>query len=276
MPKYHELSVTNGSGWNDDELMSSVQAYLGMLRLELKGELYSKAEVNRQLRDGPLAGRTKASVEFRMQNISAALYELKMPHIAGYLPARNIGSAVKEKMVELLQLNDIEFLAPYVPTADVNTLSKKVSSLRKLSFLKIPPGSRHPQLVVKTTSIYVRDPAVKAWVLEAAKGVCEGCDSPAPFVGNDGLPYLEVHHVMPLASHGSDTTTNAVALCPNCHRRCHYSNDTDEFKLRLYEKIPRLKLEVPEPIDAGTYESISVDPTSAPKQNSAVGDVFLP
>lgn len=240
--------------------MSAVQAYLGMLRFELKGEYYNKAEINRQLRDGPLACRTKASVEFRMQNISAALYELKMPYIAGYLPARNIGNAVKEKMVELLRLNDVEFLTAYVPTADANALSARVSSLRKQTYLKMPPGSKHPQLAVNTTSSYVRDPAVKAWVLEASKGVCEGCDSSAPFVGNDGLPYLEVHHVMPLASHGSDTTTNAVVLCPNCHRRCHYSNDSDEFKLQLYEKIPRLQLEVPEPTDAGTYESISLDP----------------
>lgn len=241
--------------------MSAVQAYLGMLCSELKGEYYNKAEVNRQLRDGPLVGRTKASVEFRMQNISAALYELKMPYIAGYLPARNIGSAVKEKMVELLRLNDIEFLTAYVPTADATTLAAQVSSLRRQAYLKMPLGSKHPQLSVKTISSYVRDPAVKAWVLEAAKGVCEGCDNPAPFIGNDGLPYLEVHHVMPLASHGSDTPTNAVALCPNCHRRCHYSNDSDEFKLRLYEKIQRLRLEVPEPIDAGTYESIDVTPS---------------
>lgn len=239
--------------------MSAVRAYLLMLRLELKGEPYSKAEVNRQLRDGPLAGRTKASVEFRMQNISAALYELKMPYIAGYLPARNIGSSVKEKMVGLLRQNDIEFLTAYVPTADTFSLSAKVSSLRKQAFLKMPPGSKHPQLAVKTTSSFVRDPAVKAWVLKAANGICEGCNGPAPFTGNDGLPYLEVHHVMPLASHGSDTPTNAVALCPNCHRRCHYSNDSDEFKLGLYENNPRLRLEVPEPVDAGTYESISTD-----------------
>jgi 5-methylcytosine-specific restriction protein A len=129
----------------------------------------------------------------------------------------------------------------------------------KQASVKMPSGSTHPRLAVKSTTSYVRDPAVKAWVLKIADGICEGCDDPAPFVANDGLPYLEVHHVMPLASHGSDTPTNAVALCPNCHRRCHYSHDSDEFKLRLYEKIPRLKLEVPEPIDAGTYESISVD-----------------
>jgi 5-methylcytosine-specific restriction protein A len=200
--------------------MSAVRAYLEMLRSELKGEPYNKAEVNRQLREGALAGRTKASVEFRMQNISAALYELKMPYIVGYLPARNIGSAVKEKMVELLRQNNLDFLAAYVPTADANALSAKVSELRKLAYLKMPSGATHPQLTVKSTSSYVRDPVVKAWVLKVADGICEGCDHPAPFIGNDGLPYLEVHHVMPLASHGSDTPTNAVALCPNCHRRC--------------------------------------------------------
>lgn len=259
MPTFQELPATSASSWSNEELMSAVQAYLLMLRLELKGEPYSKAEANRQLRDGPLAGRTKASVEFRMQNISAALYELKMPYIAGYLPARNIGSSVKEKMVELLRQNDIEFLTAYVPTADTDSLSEKVSSLRKQAFLRMPPGAKHPPLAVKTTSSYVRDPAVKAWVLKTANGICEGCNGPAPFTGNDGLPYLEVHHVMPLASHGSDTPTNAVALCPNCHRRCHYSSDSDEFKLRLYENIPRLRLEVSEPIDAGTYESISID-----------------
>lgn len=196
-----------------------------------------------------------------MQNISAALYELKMPYIAGYLPARNIGSTVKGKMVDLLRRNDIDFLTPYVPTADARALSVQVSQLRSQTYIKMPTGAKHPPLVVKSTVSYVRDPAVKAWVLNMAKGVCEGCDHPAPFIGNDGLPYLEVHHVMPLASHGSDTPTNAVALCPNCHRRCHYANDSEEFKLRLYEKIARLKLEVPEPIDAGTYESIHIEPT---------------
>lgn len=242
-------------------MTSAVRAYLEMLRLELNGVKFNKAQINRQLRDGPLAKRSEGSVEFRMRNISAALYELKMPYFTGYLPAPNIGSTMKEKMVGLLRRHDIDFLTAYVPTADASELSVQVSKLRSQAYLKVPTGSRHPQLVAKTSVSYVRDPAVKAWVLNAAKGKCEGCGHPAPFIGNDGLPYLEVHHVMPLASHGSDTTTNAVALCPNCHRRCHYANDSDEFKLHLYEKIPRLKLEVPEPLDAGTYASIDIDPT---------------
>ena len=231
--------------WTDDEFNSAIQAYLHMLRAELNGEPYNKAEINRQLRAGPLHARSGGSIEFRMRNISAALYELNMPWIAGYLPANNIGSAAKEKVVELLRANGIAFLEPYVPTADRQELDNKVSALRKQAPAVRPIGSFQPLMVSKITTSYVRDPAVKAWVLQAAGGSCEGCDASAPFVAADGLPYLEVHHVMPLSRHGSDTTTNAVALCPNCHRRCHSSIDRDEFKLSLYQKIPRLIVEAP-------------------------------
>lgn len=237
--------VLSNSPWTDEELTSAIQAYLAMLRNELDGQSYSKAAVNRQLRAGPLPTRTKGSIEFRMQNISAALYEMKMPWIAGYLPAKNIGSTVKEKMVMLLRASGIEFLESYVPTADHSALADKVTSLRKHALGVRPLGSFQPATVSTMTTSYVRDPAIKAWVLQLADGHCEGCDTSAPFVGHDGLPYLEVHHVMPLSSSGSDTTTNAVALCPNCHRRCHSSLDRDEFKLSLYQKIPRLIVEAP-------------------------------
>jgi 5-methylcytosine-specific restriction protein A len=227
-----------------------------MLYAELDGQPYNKAEVNRRLREGTLSTRTKGSIEFRMQNISAALYELKMPWIAGYLPARNIGSSVKEKLIELLRLNGVNSLVAFVPTSDQDTLQTKVSALRKRHLGKVPNGCGKPAVITTTSTSYVRDPAVKAWVLQSAKGVCEGCGNAAPFAAWDGLPYLEVHHVMPLASHGSDTVSNAVALCPNCHRRCHFSTDRDEFKLDLYQKVSRLIPEAPDDTSFETDEFI--------------------
>lgn len=249
MPDLSQTSV-DSNAWSDAELSLTIRAYLQMLHAELNGVSYNKAAVNRELRAGPLAGRTGPSIEFRMRNISAALYELRMPTIAGYVPARNIGSAVKKKMVALLSAQGIESLEAYVPTADANMLSERVSDLRQRQLGALPKGSSFPETTTVTTTAYVRDPAVKAWVLQAAGGRCEGCGSPAPFIGMDGLPYLEVHHVMPLSSHGSDKTTNAVALCPNCHRRCHHSKDRDEFKLTLYERVSRLIVEAPEFIDS--------------------------
>jgi 5-methylcytosine-specific restriction protein A len=217
-----------------------------MLHAELDGLPFNKAEVNRQLRAGPLSARTEGSIEFRMQNISATLHGLKMPWISGYRPAKNVGSSVNAKLAELLELNGIDLLTSFVPTANPDLLAERVSVLRKRHLAKIPPGSSRPPSVVTSSITFVRDPAIKAWVLENADGLCEGCGSAAPFTGQDGQPYLEVHHVTPLASNGTDRITNAVALCPNCHRRCHYSRDKDEFKLELYERVPRLVLEVSE------------------------------
>nr|WP_246290727.1 HNH endonuclease signature motif containing protein [Paraburkholderia fynbosensis] len=74
-----------------------------------------------------------------------------------------------------------------------------------------------------TTTAFRRNPDVVAEALFRAAGTCEGCGSVAPFIRRaDGSPYLEVHHRLPLAMGGEDTISNAVALCPNCHRAAHH------------------------------------------------------
>mgnify|MGYP003132111908 CR=1 len=35
-------------------------------------------------------------------------------------------------------------------------------------------------------------------------------------------PFLEIHHILPLANKGEDTLENAAALCPSCHREVHH------------------------------------------------------
>ncbi|HHE3726254.1 TPA: HNH endonuclease, partial [Escherichia coli] len=44
----------------------------------------------------------------------------------------------------------------------------------------------------------------------------------APFLKEDGTPFLEVHHIEWLSKGGEDSVENAIALCPNCHRQAHY------------------------------------------------------
>jgi len=94
-----------------------------------------------------------------------------------------------------------------------------------------PPGNKSPERSPSSNSTVKRDPAVQAWVLRYAGGVCELCGSNAPFLTEDGIPFLEVHHVVCLANGGEDTVYNAVALCPNCHRECHYAAPGTRKKL---------------------------------------------
>jgi len=73
------------------------------------------------------------------------------------------------------------------------------------------------------TEYYIRDPSIVATRLFRAKGICEICKNKAPFNRKStGIPYLEVHHIVPLHSGGKDSIKNTVALCPNCHREAHF------------------------------------------------------
>ena len=126
------------------------------------------------------------------------------------------------------------------PTDDESLLNMRVSKLIKKT-LSQPEGSRKPVEVERLQKVYLRDPMVKAWILQQSKGICENCGKNAPFYLNDGSPYLEVHHVIPLSSGGADTTDNCVALCPNCHRELHYSKNAKELIEMLYVNINRLQ-----------------------------------
>lgn len=226
--------------WTDSELGAAIDAYLEMLELEKLGTPFNKAEVNRQLRSGILANRSKASIEYRMQNISATLDEFCLPRIEGYAPAKNIGTGVKDRIGSLLATKGVVLLEDYSPTSDEGALNTRFAELSKRKLTGTPRGNAHPPQSSNSTHVFVRDPLVKAWVLQFANGCCDGCSQNAPFTTPDGMPFLEVHHVHPLAEGGPDQVSNAVALCPNCHRRCHLSVDRKEFTSSLYERIKRL------------------------------------
>jgi 5-methylcytosine-specific restriction protein A len=84
-----------------------------------------------------------------------------------------------------------------------------------------------------TAKVFERSAKVRNDVRLIARGYCEGCCKRAPFVGSDGQPFLEVHHVDPLAAGGFDSIESVIALCPNCHRKAHLAKDATTFNKRL-------------------------------------------
>src|SRR4051812_42143386 len=67
-----EETSERGRPWSREEVDLIVADYFSMLRAELAGEPYSKADHNRALQP-LLGGRSKSSIEFKHQNISAVL-----------------------------------------------------------------------------------------------------------------------------------------------------------------------------------------------------------
>ena len=126
------------------------------------------------------------------------------------------------------------------PTSDKASLSNMVTKILEKEHFPFPKGNLAPRQTDVQGSQFVRDPYIIAWVLKSSKGRCEACRNDAPFSTEIGRPFLEVHHVKPLGEGGTDRVSNAVALCPNCHRAMHHAVDAKERRALLFKNIQRL------------------------------------
>jgi 5-methylcytosine-specific restriction protein A len=233
----------SGEKWSSEELRACVVAYFELLGMERRGEEANKTEVRRRVREFELSGRNDGAYEFRMQNISSVLIDLGLETLDGYKPLRNIGSA-KETLIFLINEVWGREGQRESPTADPEAFEARVSSARskESSNRKVPPtGTKNVERVSSTSARFVRDPEVTAWVLDTADGACEVCVTNAPFAREDGRPFLEVHHVRPLAEGGPDTIANAIAACPNCHRELHHGKDRKKLARSVIERVSRLQ-----------------------------------
>jgi 5-methylcytosine-specific restriction protein A len=82
-----------------------------------------------------------------------------------------------------------------------------------------------------------RSRAIRLYVLRRSEGNCEGCGKEAPFMTSTGDPYLEPHHIRRLTDGGPDHPRWVIAVCPNCHRRAHYAQDSQEYNLALTDIV---------------------------------------
>ena len=94
-----------------------VADYFFMLTEELAGHAYNKAAHNRALQE--LIGRSKGSIEFKHQNISAVLKGLGETWINGYKPAFNFQMSLVDVVAR--HLNQYLELSPSVKTISTGT-----------------------------------------------------------------------------------------------------------------------------------------------------------
>ncbi len=93
------------------------------------------------------------------------------------------------------------------------------------------------KLQASPSTLYLRSRDVRDYVLARADGKCQGCAQPAPFTTASGRPYLEAHHIRRLSDGGPDDHRFVAGVCPNCHRRAHYSDDRVAFNEQLLATI---------------------------------------
>jgi len=134
------------------------------------------------------------------------------------------------------RLADFELV---MPTDDRTELDARVSAIisRPEMLTEPPAGNPRPRKELAVGTAYLRDPRIVAYTQTRAAGVCELCLEKAPFSRSDGTPYLETHHVLPLAEGGPDTVENCAAVCPNCHRALHSAENRNWLAKKLQAKV---------------------------------------
>jgi uncharacterized protein DUF3883 len=93
-----------GKPWSDDEIDIIVEEYFAMLRLEVQNKSFIKAQINRRVQK--LTGRSKGSIEFKNQNVSAVVQKLGLPIVRGYLPLANFQKALFDAIESYLDKHD--------------------------------------------------------------------------------------------------------------------------------------------------------------------------
>jgi 5-methylcytosine-specific restriction enzyme A len=225
--------------WSDHEYTLIVKEYLSSLNKLESGQDANIFHIIQSIVENEQISKSEKSIVQKLRNISFTLTQFCKPHILEIKPLHD-NYGVHEKISKILSLLNYIDLNNYEPAPEGKNLNKKVQIFLQTSFTGKPQGIKSPIQTQTTVSNYLRDPLVKAWIIQNANGSCELCGNPAPFLSPENQPYLESHHVKTLADGGPDTIENTVALCPNCHRACHYGKEKITLQERLLFNIERL------------------------------------
>lgn len=170
--------------------------------------------------------------EVRREDLSTALDALKL-HIA-YREQSGVSQRGNRRILERetirLESMPSNSTTPAISLGEAERdfllqVNASLQDSKESRQLRLSKARRAPRRIARLIYVYERNADVVAEVLLRAHGNCERCKSKAPFLRKtDDTPYLEVHHVIPLAENGEDSVDNAIALCPNCHRYSHHGH----------------------------------------------------
>lgn len=82
-----------GQDWSDEENDALVATYFAMLAHDLRGDEFEKAQMIRDVRSA-LSDRSEKSVEYKLRNVSAVLYSMRIQPVPGLKLLSNFQSSL--------------------------------------------------------------------------------------------------------------------------------------------------------------------------------------
>lgn len=152
--------MPSNPGWSENEVRAAVSAYFKLLKTEQAGGAINKAKLYRALSER-FPRRVPKAFELKFQNISAILYEQRLPYCSGLKPRHNY-----QRMLRLLVLDALD----RSPLPAVEPHEILFSKLRELS-------ARGPIKVTK------KGAGRFGLAIEEALGISQNSDKAADFMG---------------------------------------------------------------------------------------------
>ena len=219
--------ATKDKNWSKEEIVASVDAYFDIFRRVKSEEKFVMTKVLKDLIRTAIPRRNQGSVEQRMSNISAVLIEIGMPWCEKFKPRKNVGTKVKQVIVErIYQLNlkysdlrDVSIVRDDEPDAETDK----------------PEGDR-TEGGRRLLSHYVieRNSAAADRAKELNRIANEGHYRCMVCLEKPELRYgvrvIDAHHIRPISEAEGEYQVRPqdfLIVCPNCHRAIHRLKDFD-------------------------------------------------
>jgi HNH endonuclease len=154
---------------------------------------------------------------------------------------REVGYTPDPKIMAVKKPGTISGRAHDYEVVDAVEGSVSIFDLREQAYLladMAPPTDRR-EVWQRTRSAFIAQ-----YAHCRSRGNCEGCKHPAPFMRRNGEPYLEIHHIRPLANGGADHPLNVAAVCPNCHSRVTHGKDATEYNAIIDDNVRAVEIQL--------------------------------
>jgi len=99
-------------GWTESEVKLAIDGYFDLLAKEREGESVNKAELYRSL-SKKAPRRNPKAFELKFQNISAILYEQRLPYASGLKPRSNYQRLLKLMVLDKLDRSPLPAVEPH-------------------------------------------------------------------------------------------------------------------------------------------------------------------
>lgn len=118
-----ERTKMRNLSWLETEIRSAVQAYFALLNAQERGEPSNKTALYKALSNAH-PKRSAKFFEFKFQNISAILYEEKLPYVDGLRPMGNYQAMLRTLVIESLKKRK------HLAQRPIEILTEKLKRLR--------------------------------------------------------------------------------------------------------------------------------------------------